>query len=264
MKAQVTLTPSEAKRLIARALLKHPKIRKALKSGVIVLNLGSTNAYLAEEISGSELSKERFVAGMIDCQGTCVVPKKDRIAPLVLRKGERSDENPEAVTKTMGPDDVFVKGANAVDPDGKAWVMLASETGGTIGHVIGTLLARGVPILIPVGLEKLVPDGIDRAVSIAGIYQSDMSTGVPVGIIQLPGEVFTEIEAFKLLSDVEVFVIGAGGIGGGEGSRTFLIEGADTAVKNIFNAVKKVKGEAETGVIRGICSACYYNCPERK
>ncbi len=264
MKAQVTLTPSESKRLIALSLLKHPKIRQALKSGVIVINLGSTNAYLAEEILGRELSKERFVAGMIDGQGTCVVPKKDRIAPLVLKKGEMSDEDPEAVTKKMGPDDLFIKGANAVDPEGRAWVMLASETGGTIGHVIGTLLARGVPILVPVGMEKLVPEGIDRASLMAGIYQTDASTGVPVGIMQVPGELFTEIEAFKLLGDVEVFVIGAGGIGGGEGSRTFLIEGEDTAVKHIFNVVKKIKGEVKTGVIRGICSTCYYKCPERK
>ena len=50
MKAQLTLNPSESKRLIAKALLRHAKISRALSSGVLVINLGSTNAYVAEEL----------------------------------------------------------------------------------------------------------------------------------------------------------------------------------------------------------------------
>lgn len=264
MKAQITLTPAESKRLIAKALLKHEKIKKALSSGVIVINLGSTNAFVAEELMKKEFEKERFIAGMIDGKGTCVVPRKERINSIVLRKGGISEENAEEVTKTMGPQDVFIKGANALDGSGNAGVMLASETGGTIGHVLGTLKARGVPIIIPVGLEKLIPDSIDRISTVAGIHQVDLSTGVPVGVMPLAGEVIAEKEAFELLGDVKVHVIGAGGIGGGEGSYTFLIEGSEKEVKHIFNIVQKIKGEEVIRALRGSCVSCIYKCPNKK
>ncbi|MFQ5801206.1 MAG: hypothetical protein ACE5HH_05760 [Candidatus Hydrothermarchaeales archaeon] len=264
MKAQITLTPAESKRLIAKALLKHEQIKKALSSGVIVINLGSTNAFVAEELMKKELAKERFVAGMVDKIGTCVVPRKERTSSIVLRDGKISDEDPEKITRSMGPQDVFIKGANALDFEGNAGVMLASETGGTIGHVLGTLKARGVPIIIPVGLEKLIPDSIDRISTVAGIHQVDLSTGVPVGVMPLAGEIIAEKEAFELLGDVKVHVIGAGGIGGGEGSYTFLIEGGEREVKHIFNIVKEIKGEEAIRALRGSCVSCIYKCPSKK
>lgn len=264
MKAQITLTPSESKRLIAKALVKHERVKRAFKKGIVVINLGSTNAFVAEELLKSGLAKERFVAGMIDGKGTCVVPRKERLDSIVLREGVVCDEGVEDVVREMGPDDLFIKGANAVDPRGVAGVMLASKTGGTIGHVLGTLKARGVPIIIPVGLEKLIPDSIEKVSTVAGIYQMDLSTGAPVGVMPLSGEVITEREAFKLLGDVEVHVIGAGGIGGGEGSYTFIIEGGERWVKDIFDVVKSIKGEPPIKALRGSCGSCIYECPERK
>jgi hypothetical protein len=264
MKAQITLTSSESKRLIARALLNHDKIKKAYQNGVIVINLGSTNAFVAEELLKKGISKDRFIAGMIDNQGTCVVPRNERISSIVIRKGKISDEDPEKVTRSMGPNDVFIKGANAIDKNGSAWVMLASETGGTIGHVLGTLMARGVPIIIPAGLEKFVPESLEPVSTKTGILQMDYSTGCPVGIISVPGEVVTESEAFKLWGDVDVYVMGAGGIGGGEGSYTFLIEGSERWVKDIFNGVKEIKGEENIASIRGSCSECIYTCPDKR
>jgi hypothetical protein len=219
---------------------------------------------VVEELLKKEIKKERFVAGMIDDKGACVVPREERIPSIVLKSGEISDDDPEKITRSMGPKDVFIKGANALDKNGKAWVMLASETGGTIGHVLGTLMARGVPIIIPVGLEKFVPDSLDKVSIMTGIHQINYSTGTPVGIISIPGEVVTEREAFQLMGDVRVNVMGAGGIGGGEGSYTFLIEGSDKEVKNIFDSVKEIKGEKKIGSIRGSCNSCIYTCPDKK
>jgi hypothetical protein len=264
MKAQITLTSSESKRLIARSILSHPKIKDALADGIIIINLGSTNAYVAEELLKKEFPKERFMAGMIDERGTCVVPRNERIPSVVLRKGKISDEDPEKITRSMGPGDVFIKGANAVDKSGKAWVMLASETGGTIGHVLGTLMARGVSIIIPVGLEKYVPNSLDEAATKMGIHRLDCSIGVPVGIISVPGEIISEVEALKLMGDVDVTVVGGGGIGSGEGSYTFLIEGGEKEVKDIFKLVKQIKGEKSLSAIRGKCESCIYTCPDKK
>jgi len=263
MKAQVTLTSSESKRLIAKALLQHEKLKLALSSGITVINLGSTNAFLAEEILKKGIEKERFVAGMIDAKGTCVVPRNERMSAIVLRKGRVVEEDAEGIVAEMGASDMFVKGANAVDSEGRAWVMLASETGGTVGRTLGTLLARGVPILVPVGLEKFVPMSLEKASALTGIHRVELSTGVPVGLMPVPGEIVSEIEAFRLLGEVDVHVIGAGGIGGGEGSHTFLIDGEAGEVEKIFNLVKGIKGESRIKAIRGSCLNCPYHCPER-
>ncbi len=53
----------------------------------------------------------------------------------------------------------------------------------------------------------------------------------------------TEIEAFNLLAGVEAFPIGGGGIDGGEGSRTFLLEGDEKSIEVAEAIVKAVKGE---------------------
>jgi hypothetical protein len=80
----------------------------------------------------------------------------------------------------------------------------------------------------------------------------------------LPGELVTEIDAFKLLGDVEVYVIGAGGIGGGEGSYTFMLDGDERVVKDIFERVKEIKGERNLDALRGSCKSCVYRCFEKK
>jgi len=265
MKAQVTLTPTESKRLIAKALVRHEKIKEAFKKGIIAIALGSTNAYFVEELLKRRIDKKRYVAGMTDDKGTCVVPAKMRMESIILENGRIIDEKIEDAARRMGRDDVFVKGANALDFEGIAGVMLASESGGTIGHVLGILKARGVNILIPIGLEKLVPGSINEGSKRAGIYHAELSTGIPVGIMPLTGEVITELDAFKLLGGSEAYVLGSGGIGSGEGSVTFLIEGAEQDVKNIFELVKNIKGEKKIVALRGECKDCTYkHCPYSK
>ena len=63
---QFLITPAAGKRLIAKALTKHPAIENALKSGTIVIIAGTTNGYVAEEIltltgQSEDFSKKRFL-----------------------------------------------------------------------------------------------------------------------------------------------------------------------------------------------------------
>jgi len=51
----VTLTPSEAKRLIGKAVAMMEPVRAAFKDGTIVICPGTTNAYVAEEILGTRI-----------------------------------------------------------------------------------------------------------------------------------------------------------------------------------------------------------------
>jgi hypothetical protein len=50
MTSQFFLTPAAGKRLIAKAVLERPDVSTALKSGTVVVIMGSTNAYVANEL----------------------------------------------------------------------------------------------------------------------------------------------------------------------------------------------------------------------
>ncbi|MGD0953116.1 MAG: hypothetical protein ABR985_12115 [Methanotrichaceae archaeon] len=67
---QFVLTPAAGKRLIAKALVAHPAIQTALKSGTVAIIAGTTNGYVAEEILASigqseGFSRRRFFRGII-------------------------------------------------------------------------------------------------------------------------------------------------------------------------------------------------------
>jgi len=74
---QFVLTPSAGKRLIAKALARHPTILNALKSGTVVIVAGTTNGYVAEEILktlgvSEGFSRKRFFRGIILPPGQAV------------------------------------------------------------------------------------------------------------------------------------------------------------------------------------------------
>jgi hypothetical protein len=262
MKALVTLTPAEAKRLVARAVAAHPKVREALRSGIVAISLGSTNAYVVEELLGERLEKGRYLAGFTDALGTCVVPPEARVGDVVIERGRRVEESVSSAVKRMKAGDVLIKGANAIDARGIAGIMLASDVGGTIAEVYGIAKARGIDIIVPVTLEKFIPGSIEEVSREAGIQVTSMSTGIPVGLFPVAGEVVTEIEAFRLLFGVEALPLGAGGLGGGEGSVTLLLKGSREEVERAFRAVEGIKGEPPVKPARGSCAACSYaQCP---
>ncbi len=265
MKAQVTLTPHEAKRLVARAVAEHEKVKHALREGIIAISLGTTNAYVVEELLKTRLEKGRYLAGFVDAQGTCVVPPKLRLGDVVIERGRRVKESVSSAVKRMGHGDVLIKGANAIDARGTAGVMLASDVGGTIAEVYGIAKARGIDILVPVTLEKFIPGSIAELSKETGIQVISRSTGIPVGLFPVAGEVITEIEAFRLLFGVEALAMGAGGLGGGEGSVTFLLRGEPGSVARAFKAVQEIKGEPPVKPSRGRCSECgYTQCPRAR
>ncbi|MCJ7637312.1 MAG: hypothetical protein MUO21_07465, partial [Nitrososphaeraceae archaeon] len=171
---------------------------------------------------------------------------KIRLDPYVIEKGRirniKSSELSEIASK-MGPTDVFIKGANAIDPFGAAGILLGSMGGGTIGAAWGYLISNGVTTVIPVGLEKLVPISLDGIVSRVGKNRVDIALDTKCGMMVIQGAVITEMEAFKELFGVEVLPIVGGGIDGAEGCKIFLLEGSDDAVEAAIKLIKKIKGE---------------------
>ena len=76
-----------------------------------------------------------------------------------------------------------------------------------------------------------------------GNKKIDKSYGLAVGLIIITGEIITEIEAFNVLTGCQAIPMGAGGIDGGEGSRTFLLDGDEDGIKLAEDVLKNVRGE---------------------
>ncbi|MBI4294854.1 MAG: hypothetical protein HY669_01655 [Chloroflexi bacterium] len=241
--ALVVLTPSESKRLIARAVAALPEIKHALSGGYIVIGSGSTNAYVAEELTGQTIDKLLYLAGVITGGQLSVMPLSKRTHPLVLKAGHAVDTSPQQALKDFGPDDVFIKGASAVDAQGNAGVLVASESAGTIGMAWPVVAPRGSHLIVPVGLEKMVPS-VAEASRHCTIHRFKYSMGVPVALIPMVNaRVVTEVQAIEVLSGARATHVASGGIGGCEGAVVLSIEGSEAQVETAFAIVKGVKDE---------------------
>jgi hypothetical protein len=259
-KILITLTPSESKRLIAKGVTNLEEVQRALKHGTIIITLGTTNAYVAEEIlnalpgSEREIDKQRYASGVITSEGTCVVPKAERVKEVLVKDGKISDEDIENVIEELSPEDVFIKGANALDAANTAGIFMAHPAGGTIGAALGIVMARGVNFIIPVGIEKTIPYSITEAAKQVGKGRFYKSVGKPVGLMPVHGKVITEVEAVKILGADAAFPIGAGGVDGGEGSVVICAEGSTAKMDELMALITQIKGEASVKVVGTDCN----------
>lgn len=260
VKALVTLTPAESKRLIAKAVAKMGEVKNALRKGIVIISLGTTNAYVAEEILGKKLDKALFAAGIVTPKGTCITPRNERLESIIIKRGKTTKLRLSEALDQLGPEDVFIKGANALDPEGHAGVFTADPYGGTVGKALGVVMARGVHYIIPVGLEKFIPISLVEVSRKVGVTRIDKSMGAPVGLTVVTGRVVTEVDALRMLTGVKAIPMGAGGIGGAEGTITLLLDGEGEYVEEAWNLIKQVKGEKPLLAITEKCSKCTYNC----
>ena len=263
-RALFVLTPAEGKRLIAKGVRELPEVQKALQCGKVIISGGTTNAFVVEEITGRRLARECYPAGIVTNGRLCVTPPRKRIKPFVIINGDVVDADWEDVLNDFGPEDVFIKGANAIDATGMAGVMVASPTGGTIGKALGVVAARGSRLVVPVGLEKMIPS-VQVAARSAGNMVFQQSLGLPVGLIPLiNGKVVTELTALEILGQVQAVALGAGGVGGSEGAVAIAISGEEEAVKGVMELIKGIKGEPPVPGIKQRCAECPQPCGYRE
>ncbi len=248
--ALVVLNPAESRRLIAKATVALPEVQHAFRHGTIIIARGITNAFVTEELLGVRVEpKAGLTVGMV-CGGiTTGHSGPPAVTHHVIRHGkvvEGADSTKEILT--FGPDDVFIKGGNAIDAQGNAGIFTSGLTGGTIGMAWPVVTARGSHLIMPIGLEKLIPSVIDAARH-TGIYHFNWSMGLPARLTPVVlGKVLTEIQALALLSGVEATHVGSGGVGGSEGAVVLSIEGEESRVEKAFELVKSIKGEPPVGI----------------
>jgi hypothetical protein len=108
--AEVVLTPSESKRLIGKAVASMEAVKKALKSGLIIIIKGTTNSYVAEEILKKPIEKERYGRGIIVPGILSFLPDEESIPDIIIEKGKiRKDLTLEEAIKMLKTDDVLIK-----------------------------------------------------------------------------------------------------------------------------------------------------------
>ena len=249
MKVQLTMTPAEGKRLIAKAVAAMEIVQQAYKNGIVIISTSTSDAYVAEELTGTKIpDKGMFTAGVVTSEGAGITKADGRYTHWVFEKGEKKEcSTPELVPylAKMGPNDVFVKGVNAIDPFGNAGILLHGPGGGTIGTAWGHIVRNGITCIIPAGLEKLVPVDLTEVQTMMGANVIDKAMGWPSGLIAIKGQIITEMEAFRALFGVDAIPVSGGGIDGAEGCKIFLLEGTNEAAEAAYDYVVKIQGEPE-------------------
>ena len=236
----VSLTVAESKRLIGRGVARADFVRRAMEEGTLAIGSGSTNGYVVEEITGERFDKKAFVTGRTLPHGYSGPRMSYSHPDLVIRKGERLDIKAAEALPDMGPGDVYAKGVNALNYERRqAGVLIGHPTGGGVGAALGTVTARRICYLHPVGLEKSVGADLDQvAAQLAADPQGDGPT-----LWVVPGVIFTEIEALHHLAGVQVNHVAAGGIGGGEGAVWLCLSGTAQQLDRALEELESVRGE---------------------
>jgi hypothetical protein len=260
MQALFTLTSSESRRLLGKAVAAMPEVQHAKDNGYLVIGRGSTNAFILEELLGTKIEKERYAAGQVIRGILCVMPAGLRIKPVTLFKGEVLNVEPGEVIEKMTPGDLMIKGANAVDPFGNAGVVMAGPGGGSIGQFYMALKAKGVASLYVAGLEKLIPS-VEEAARYGGLLALNRTIGCRVGMACVAdGRIVTEIEAIDSLFGLKAVHYASGGWGGAEGCVTLIVEGEDDEVNRCLDFIEQIKGEPPLPGVKGPCKGCGAPC----
>ncbi len=246
--ALVSLTPSESKRVIAKAVAALPEVKRAMERGLIVVGRGTTNAFVAEELTGEKIkNKSHYAAGFIVDGELSATPVVSLIPVYVLRDGKRVDTAPPDALREFGEKDVSIKGASAIDADGNVAVCAASPESGTIGGILPTVLARRSYLIAPVGLEKMIPS-VSQACEATGVFHFKYSTGLPIALVPMPNALaVTEVQAFEVLAGVKAVAIAAGGVAGSEGTVVLSLTGEAGQIEKAMDLVRAIKGEPPVG-----------------
>jgi len=248
--ATVVLNPAESKRLLAKTVAGLPEIKNAYANGRLSVSTCSSSALILEELTGEKIPPHCYCIGMVADGMLTTSQKDDRTAARFFVKGERVEMDAWSFLDSFENGDAVIKGANAVDPFGNAGVLASNPQAGTVGALISLIGVRGLPIIMPVGLEKLVASVVEAA---NGWGQLTLSRSMGEKVWLYPvtsGLVVTEIQALGVLAGVKAKHVASGGIGGSEGAVILLLEGYEENIEKAWNILEGVKGEAPIPVPR--------------
>jgi len=239
---EIVLTVSEGKRLIGMGVAALPVVKRALQAGVIGIARGSTNGYVAEAILGRPIDRIGFTTGLTLPFGRKASEFRDEreVGEIIIERGiVVANKTLAEAARTMGPEDVLIKGANALNYQKQvAGILIQHAAGGTIGAILGAVMGRRITLVIPVGLEKEISVDIIEA-----NRALERHAKPPRSLWPVTGIIITELEALQLLTGVRATQIGAGGVGGAEGSIRLLIQGSREQMQAAGRLLDQIYGE---------------------
>jgi hypothetical protein len=231
------------KRLIGKGMAARADIQSVLKQGMLVIIAGTTNGYVAEEIlgaigQGEGFSRVGFRRGITVAPGAKAV-QADLAGDVVIADGQwQQGKTIVDVADDLREGDIVLKGANAFDPRGQAAVQIGHPKGGTVLAAVPAVIGRRVRMIVPVGLEKRVTEDVNVLAQ-----RCNAPGGRGPRLYPLPGEIFTELDAIRLLTGAEAILLAAGGVYGAEGSSWMGIDGTEAEVDAAAALIRSVSGE---------------------
>ncbi len=262
MTVTFALHPAASKHIIAQAVVKMPEVQRALAHGKIIIGAGTTNLAIANLLLEKTFEpKEAYIAGLVAEQVPCITDPAERRLWCIDRGKLLEDVDWVDFLDSFTKDDIFIKGANALDPAGNVGILLAHPLGGTIGRSIGIIKSRGIKLICPVGLEKLIPSCPEAEKSM-GIYKTPLRLGMQIGYMSVANStVITEIESIKMLFGLDTVHIASGGVTGMEGAVVLASNCAnEEEAKELLNAIKKANNLPALKVKKRKCSECDNPC----
>ena len=224
---QVLLTVAMGKRLLGDALAADPAILEAAKHHCLVVILGSTNAQVAAAIAAAlslPFSPKGFHRGLQRGNEQVSNPTPPQTADFIVKEGQRLEgKTIFDVVDTLGPDDIILKGANAIHLESRtAGILIASPVGGTIIPITSVAVGRRTRLIHPVGLEKRVERPISELARLA-----NRSGQKGLRLLESCGDIYTELDAVRDLFSVRATLLAAGGVLGAEGSVLLQLHGSE-------------------------------------
>ena len=272
MLAQIVLTPTESKKLISKAIVQLDVVRRAASEGMLLLHPSSSTYFIVEEVTGMKPESDFWVCGVVTRRGMCVektmavgdgytpddlsTDPGDLRASWIIKHNEfKTGEKLSGLLKSMTSDDVYIKGVNALDPQGNVGVLFGYAR--SIGYIISAWKKRKFNLIYPVGLEKLIPTPVQQAAREAKLLDYGYAMGMPTGVFPMPeGITVTEIDAVKILSGATATSIASGGLEGAEGSITLIINGTDDQVGKAIEFIEQSKGAELPKLSLCDCNEC--------
>ncbi|MFX0195151.1 MAG: hypothetical protein ACFFCW_03425 [Candidatus Hodarchaeota archaeon] len=270
MRIQFVLTPTESKKLISKAVVTIDSFKHALDKGTIVIHPSSTTVFILSELGYQLEPSELWICGLTIQRGLCAsaeilqeVRKAGKFDPKeyshswIIKKGKLTRGlQLKDVLPLLAKGDLYIKSPNSIDPNGKVGVLFSAKGAGTIGMVKKAQRKQGFEIILPTGLEKLVPKPIEEICRKSPKHGMNFCTGTPCGVIPVEGSVITELEAIRILSGAESIPIASGGVGGAEGALVLVVRGDEQQIKKVSEVLGGVK-EASLPILNLLeCSEC--------
>lgn len=242
--AVVVLRPGESRALVGQAVARLQNVQEKTRSGHMVIVGSSTTRHVVTHLLNEDPGRDSFAVGRVSdgCLGETPLEGRGP-GPYLFDQGQVTRGWPGPLLEKFAPGDIYIKGANAVDPDGNTAILLGSKVGGSIGVALAILHARGGKLIVPVTLEKLIPS-IPKAIGLLGQGVNDRVMGYPVGWIPIAAgsaTVITELEAMSILANVQATVVASGGFDDCAGARVIHFRGLREDVGRMWDIIAKIR-----------------------